>query len=239
MNKIKSFTLIEILVSSLIFVVVVTTGVSAFALVRSSNEKTDDVRLADQCSRQVREKLSEIERTAQISPRVNAIQFNTDKTGFSLVAVTSTGGLSEGESTSSQYEGVALFDTPSTKFKAFYKKDGLYYLGSYTRAATYSFASNDSPIMSEDCMAFSTAPEGSIDLSSYNFEQPFKVYFEKHYPDYDQSKQEDVIYKIILNDLAYRSNKGGTRVEDEGSSIERSSTSKIFVELTNSARKLW
>jgi hypothetical protein len=91
--------------------------------------------------------------------------------------------------------------------------------------------------MSADCAAFQTLPEGLAWTGDFN--KPFKVFYQKHYPDYDANKNEDKIFKIVLEDLVFRSTDNGQLVEDEVSSSEKQTTSKLFADLTNSSRKLW
>jgi len=51
--KFKSFTLVEILVASMIFMIVIVVSVSSFGMISRSSVKTDDLRLTNQCARQV------------------------------------------------------------------------------------------------------------------------------------------------------------------------------------------
>lgn len=230
MRKIKSFTLIEIMVASLIFLVVVSTATSAFALIRSSNMKADDVRLADQCARQVREKLSEVVRANQLQSRIAGVQYSS--TGrFTLV---------ESDNTNTDYIGVAVFDSETTA-KVIYKSAGIYYIRDYelSTPSTIRATTNNRPIiMSADCLAFGEKPDNMV--WSGDFVKPFKVYYQKHYPDYDATKKEDKIFKIVLSDLVFRAHDNGSiDVEDEYSSVQKQTISKLFVDLTNNSRKLW
>ncbi len=230
MRKIKSFTLIEIMVASLIFLVVVSTATSAFALIRSSNVKADDIRLADQCARQVREKLSEIVRANQLQSRIAGVQY-TSTGRFTLV---------ESDNNNTGYIGVAIFDSETTA-KVIYKNVGIYYTRDYELSTpdTIRPVTNSKPmIMSADCLAFREKPDNLV--WSDDFVKPFKVYYRKHYPDYDSTKPEDRIFKIALVDLVFRANDNGNLdVANEYSSVQKQTVSKLFVDLTNNSRKLW
>lgn len=227
-KKVKSFTLVEVLVAAMIFLVVAATGVAALALIRRSNEKTDDVRLADQCSRQVRDMLSEQVRSAHSKSRLVGLVTNGSR--FSIV---------DSDDSNSNYVGVGIFKN-DTDVTAIYKALNTYIIREYSldTPTTIRPKVNVFPkIMSDECLSFENLPVG---LSWYgDFVKPFKVYYEKHQPDYDISKPEDKIYRVVLEDLVYRAKDGSVQVEDEQSSFENKTTSKIFANLTSSSRKLW
>ncbi len=228
MKKVKSFTLIEVMVASLIFLVVSSTAVSAFALIRKSNEKTDDIRMSDQCVRQAREVLSEVVRANQSQSRIAGID-SSDPNRFTIT---------ESEDQNTGYIGVAIFES-ETSVKAIYKISGIYYIGDYTldTPTTIRRRANSSEIMSSDCLAFQNIPIGLV--WSNDIAKPFKVYFEKHYPDYDANKIEDKIYKVFLEDLVYHASDDGFSIADEVSALGSNTMSKLFANLTSSARKLW
>jgi len=236
----KAFTLVEILVSSLIFVIVVSVGVSSFALIRRSNEKADDMRLSDQCVRQIRDYVSErVRETAK------------DYDGAKIKAIIASGNtfsLAEYEKTdfASRYPngvaGVALFKA-NNAFEAIYKRDGVYKKGDYTvsgSGALINFSSNDINVASSDCAAYVSAPAAaSADLDGYQFTSPFRVYYLEHQPDYDGTIK-DKIYKVEIDDIIFRANKNGQEgVETPETSYTNHTFSKLSVDATNSARKLW
>lgn len=228
MKKFKSFTLIEIMVASLIFLVVSSTAVSTFALIRKSNEKTDDIRMTDQCVRQVREVLSEVARANQSQSKIAGIS-SSSPNHFTIA---------ESEDQNLNYFGVAIFEN-ETAVKAIYKIAGVYYIGDYTldTPTTIRTGTNTPEIMSSDCLAFQSLPPGLV--WSNDIVKPFKVYYEKHYPDYDANKPGDKIYKVLLEDLIYHAKDDGFSIADEVSVLGSKTMSKLFVNLTSSARKLW
>lgn len=228
MKKVKSFTLIEVMVASLIFLVVSSTAVSAFALIRKSNEKTDDIRMADQCVRQTREVLSEVVRANQSQSKIAGISSSNPNRFI----------INESEDRDIYYFGVAIFES-ETSVKAIYKISGIYYIGDYIldSPTTIRSRANASQIMSSDCLAFQSLPPGLVWFN--DIVKPFKVYYEKHYPDYDASKSGDKIYKVFLEDLVYHASDDGVTIADEASALRSNAMSKLFVNLTSSARKLW
>lgn len=51
--KLKSFTLIEVMIASYVFMIVIMMVTSSFAMIRKSNENSDDSRVTSSCARQV------------------------------------------------------------------------------------------------------------------------------------------------------------------------------------------
>ena len=114
--RLKSFTLIEVMIASYIFMVVILMVVASFAMVRKSNENSDDSRVTSNCSRQVEDIFRSAVKSANFGkPLIKGIVYNGSK--YTLIS-TSTSGL----------VGFATFEDPQdpdiskVRIKTFVKK---------------------------------------------------------------------------------------------------------------------
>lgn len=76
MAKIKAFTLIEILIASSIFMVVAISSAAAFAMVKKSNNKTEDLRIANDCARQVEDFIKNEVRSASSGEKIKGLKYS-------------------------------------------------------------------------------------------------------------------------------------------------------------------
>jgi len=78
--KTKSFTLIEILIATVIFMSVVMVAVAIFAMVKKSNETSGDMAKTDECVRQIENFTGAVFRSASyITPRIMAVEKSSGK----------------------------------------------------------------------------------------------------------------------------------------------------------------
>jgi len=240
MMRAKSFTLIEILLASTIFAMVIATSMASFLMVKNSNYRSDDLRTAQGCARQLRDFVSAFARSA--SPkgdRLEGIKINGGN--YSLVPLT--------ENTSSSVTDFVGFAVHSDEnnFNIIYKKqlsDGSYTFETsaspvaINSTGIYSFQSSDRAVITSVCSAFTDSDTEGY-FSDYSFATPFKVYFEKHSPDYTSNNQSDKIAVVNFRDVVYRSlDKDGVTLSQKYS-IDKKSFGNVDLTVTSSARPLW
>ena len=131
--RLKSFTLIEVMIASYIFMVVILMVVASFAMVRKSNESSDDSRVTSNCSRQVEDIFRSAVKSANFGkPLIKGITFGVSSgvSKYTLVS-TSTSGL-VGFAT---FEDPQVSDISKVKIKTFVKKPET--IGSSTLSSYY------------------------------------------------------------------------------------------------------
>ena len=192
----KSFTLVEILIASLIFMMVAMTAAASFAMVRRSNDKADDVRITSECARHLESFLTAEVRNSAYKWRVLAIDCTDPAT------TCETYHLKRMSRVDSDYAGVALFPSEpgaGKKYHVIYKwhtvdqnKDDTYRykeinfpndtaITSYLdQPAQYTdILSNGQLVHADDCFGF----KGQVDFGTFsdNFNRPFKLKADEHY----------------------------------------------------------
>lgn len=117
-SALKAFTLIEILVATYIFMVVIMMVTSSFAMIKKSNDNSDDTRIVNNCAKQVEETLQSLVKSSSFgSPTLMGI-LRTDDV-YTLKKV---------DEVSSSLDGFATFEDPlssdvsQVRIKTFYKK---------------------------------------------------------------------------------------------------------------------
>lgn len=118
--KIKSFTLVEVMVASYVFMVVMVMVVASYALIKKSNESSDDIRITSTCSRQVEEIFRSAIKAANFGkPLIMGIDFDAGSNKYRL----------RDPSLASSLAGFATFEDPGVsdqsqfKIKTFVKKN--------------------------------------------------------------------------------------------------------------------
>jgi len=223
--KYKSYSLVEILVASMIFMIVIVVSITAFGMIKRSNTKADDLRLTNQCARQVEDYVGSQIRSSNSGKRIMAIEGTSTYIFRDL----------ESEFDDHHYPGFALFKSDG-EFTIIYKTidnaDGINY-GSYrTQNGTYATGqdadgktisltpSSGSIIAPQSCSAFTTEAEDYI----LKPENPFQI--RKTGPD-------DNTIEVVLKDAVYRRD-----VETQEISLYNKSFSGIFLRVSNSIKQL-
>jgi type II secretory pathway pseudopilin PulG len=83
--KLKSFTLIEVMIASYIFMIVIMMVTSSFAMIRKSNENSDDTRVTSSCTRQVEDVFKSAVKSANFgTPIMKVITYNDNDIEYKL-----------------------------------------------------------------------------------------------------------------------------------------------------------
>lgn len=181
--KIKSFTLIEILIASVIFMGVMVIAASSFALVRRSSEKAEDIRVASTCARQVEDFIKSQTISSNYGGRIMALSGctpNGASPGLSCKLYPPAS--SEGQA---DLYGVAFFLNETT-YKILYKyvpvdkSDAGYYLdekstGTFNFGAVKDVNVNGKLLHSSSCKAINSNVTGGND-------SPFKIDYSMRFP---------------------------------------------------------
>lgn len=224
-KKVKSFTLVEILIASVIFVAVATIASSSLSMIIASSNKTDDLTKSENCARQVSDYVKALAVSDHYGNRMKIVV--SPEEGKFVVK-------DWGETISENYTraiGLAFFDSPST-FKIVYKQDGDYLIQSgnvYNSNSDYrySFNTDNSAINSNDCQFFQDAAGGWGQLKDadgqqiYDFSNPFAITREIQIQAAQSPtnlRLEDSgnrIYLVSLKDVVYRAGELGSQIATE------------------------
>ena len=233
--NIKSFSLIEILVASMIFMVVVIMTVASFGMIQRSNEATSDLSNTSECARQIENITSSVFKSASYrQPRVMSIVLNSGV--YSLDEVDSVG-------EPVRAAGFAVFEKSSTegeiKMSAIIKKIdvdenlwGYYYKTVEIPESSSEEDLNDvlnssdtgttfQPIHSNVCRALSSG----IDEDSNNYEKPFKISLTNPYGGGPSSLSGNSVYYLTLNDVIF--SKFSDQTKDD------KTASRVYLEVIN------
>lgn len=231
MKKAKAFTLIEILIASVIFATVAIIASSSLSMIIATNNKTDDLTRSENCTRQVSDYVKSAVYSDHFGQRIRMIELNGRNfrlKEFGKINTENTG----------RFSGVGYFDSPST-FRAIYKdSDGMYYV-----SASINYVSDEeeyplpaigsvSSLHSDDCRFFTGNPPGwgVTDAGSniiYNFDKPFLIIRHKQAQLGDLTQSKNRVYTINLRDVAYRASESGGEVTNQ----ESANSSNIFSRL--------
>jgi type II secretory pathway pseudopilin PulG len=227
MKKLKSFTLIEILIASYIFVMVIIMAVASFAMIKRSNDTSDDIRLTSQCARDLEDFVSSRVRSSVDDPRIMAVKLSADGSIFNLIT----------PGAGSKYSGVAVFKKTSSPDKitvrAIYKKgDGYFYqeqeVASSSLSTTTFSTVNEAKLNSDDCSAAVSNPAGATP------ETPFAIASSSSYKKGPASGvSSPPIFTITLDDLFYR-RLGGTSQENP----DNKALSRVYINVVNDLRAI-
>jgi len=230
-EKIRGFTLIEILIASLIFVTVAVMAVAAFASAKKSNDQSSDMRVINECNHQIGDLLRAKVQGADIEKRIYGL-IKTDTDTYKLEKPSS---LRDGKN----YTGLAVFES-SNQFTPIFKQDGAYF---YTDNPIEMnpdpiFAYNFTPVRlgSQDCQTYVSQ---SVPGAAIVKDKPFLVkqinYFTVSGVPGDE---QDKIYSINLRDAIYRARDTQMVIEDEQGSHEKGIYSILDINVVNSVRPL-
>lgn len=224
-KKVKGFTLIEILIASYIFVMVIVMAVASFAMIKRSNEVSDDIRLTSQCARDLEDFVSSRVRSSVDNPRIMAVKLSADGNTFNLITPGAEG----------KYSGVAVFKLSSSPDKitvqTIYKKgDGYFYQEQDTPSSSLSatISVSGTKLNSNDCSAATSNPVGVITAT------PFAIASSSAYNKGPASSVDSPpIFTITLDDLFYR-RLGGNSQE----SAENKALSRVYISVVNDLRSI-
>jgi len=236
--KTKAFSLIEILIATIIFMTVVMVAVAAFAIIKRSNEITSDLAKTDECSRQIENFSGSIFRSASFGdPRVMAVVKNgenillknldnyqdgeTDAMGFAIFEKATVMG---------KIKLTIIFkkiDPDAKKTGYFYKSANVNALDAMDGMNLNNFLSvNIQKIHSSGCIPLQTEGE-SVEFWG-KFDKPFHLKLSYPYEGGPASQIGKRIYLLTINDLIY-SSFSSQEAEDK-------SISKLYVEVTNNIK---
>jgi len=116
--KLKSFSLIEVLIASYVFMIVIMMVTSSFAMIRKSNENSDDVRITSTCARQVEDVFRSAIKSANFgSPAVMGIKYD----GVKYTLADATGTYVSTLSGFATFEDAKDVDSSKIRIKTFVK----------------------------------------------------------------------------------------------------------------------
>lgn len=212
--KIKSFTLVEILVASAIFMSVVVIAVSSTAMVTRSGARSDDLRRTMQCARQTEDYIVQMVRSSGWGERLFALR-NTG--GRLLLAAPETGG--------ENYPGLVVFPGEG-RFLAIFKEGGQYLSrrGSVgddmSDGQTLPLSDGpDEPLHPASCAALEGVAIGGGDFLDH-LDEPFLISTSKG--------GVQPVYVVVLEDAFYRAGQ-----ETRESALEKNLFAKIYLKVTN------
>jgi len=225
MKKLKSFTLIEILIASYIFMMVIMMVVASFAMIKRSNDTSDDIRLTSQCARDLEDFVSSRIRSSVDGPRIMAVKLSDDGNTFNLIT----------PDAGSKYYGVAVFKKSSSPDKitvqVIYKKGDVYFYQEQEVAS--SSLSAAIPVLgtklnSDDCSAAVSNPAGATPKT------PFTIVSSSSYEKGPASRvSSPPIFTITLDDLFYRRLGGNSQEAPDNKAL-----SHVYVNVVNDLRKI-
>jgi len=234
-KRLKSFTLVEILIASLIFITVLMIVAASFALIKKSNDKTDDSRLADTCSRQLEDYLKARIVSSNNGGRIMAL---TDTGGFKLVpplkvnAANIIGFASFVED--GKYE-IILKDNANLQYRVFERN----YSGQYNFTLEHALSGLDPSggraVASSECR---TMPSSNA--------KPFIINISARFPKtmptataFSLSEIADLVYGIRLEDTFFRHLGASADFAAEAQAAdEKKTTSRVMLDVTNSISSL-
>lgn len=235
MKKIKSFTLVEVLIATVIFASVAVIATSSASMIISSTNKSDDLTKSEVCIRQV---YDYVRASIQSSnPNHRFMPVTQSGTTFQLVTF---GDVSS--ENSKEFVGIAYF-TQKEKLRIIYKSAGAYYQSAeqnYNSSPTATYVqdrSTDGKIHSDECSFFTASPMGSA-WAEYDFAKPFTISRNADVQRGDLSKSENRSYLINLKDVAYRSKSAGKTIINEADAQAGQIFSRLDLTVSESLKSL-
>ena len=245
--KTKAFTLIEILIATILFMTVVMVAVASFAMVKRSSEITNDQAKTDECSRQIEDFTTSLFRSAnvgdpvimavvrsgerkllrdlsEIDARDEMAAGETDAIGFAVFEASST----QGEIILSVIFKDVDTDGENTQNTGYYYKSGSFDQADITDKAnlTSYLGSGLQKIHSSSCTPLKS--EGSDVGFAGDFSNPFHLRLSFPHEGGPASQIGKPIYTMVINDLIFSS------LSDQ--SAEDKSISKLYVEVINNIK---
>lgn len=242
--KIKSFTLIEILIASLIFVSVMVVATTSFALVRRSNDNSEDMKIASSCARQVEDFVKAQIKSSSFSGRVMAIDFDTTSGQYKIYPITQKMST---EKKSVNVAGIVLFPAAG-KYVAIFKKitatDSSYYFDQRTgdldinKVHTIDFLG--SKIHPETCKGMTP---GSKVAGS---DKPFKIVLQTRYPEATPAASSslttdqlgNLVFEVKLDDLLFHYLGGNIDTEAQGAREDSKKVIRLNLDVENSVSSI-
>lgn len=236
-KKIRSFTLVEILIASVIFAVVATIAASSLSMIIATSGKTDDLTASENCVRQVNDYIQAMASSDHYGQRLRVMTL-VEENKFQIKE---WGKVTEENWT--RAAGIAFFDESSV-FKIVYKKDGQYLIqdnNTFNAAENfeYSLNSSNSAIHSDDCRFFTNVAGGWDTLKDadsrplYDFTNPFVItrnigiQTAQSPTNAALNDSKNRVYSVSVRDVAYRAQDAGTAISTE----DDAKTSNIYSRL--------
>ena len=236
-RKYKSFTLVEILIASLIFVSVMVVATASFALVKKSNENTDDLRAASSCARQIEDFIKAQVKSSSFGPRVMAVDLDPSDGKYKIFPIT--------QKMNTNLAGIVLFPT-SDEYVILLKQvtasDASYYFeqktGILDMNKVHPISSLGNRIHSDSC-------RGMTGAAVANSDRPFRVSVRPRYPastpvassSLAAGQLNSLVFEVQLDDLLFRYMSGN--VDDEASKARDSQKIiRLNLEVGNSVNSI-
>jgi len=197
MKKIQAFTLVEILMASFIFMIIVTVGVSALSMMRKTSESSSDLSAAAGCARELE---------GFIRPKIQQAQFGDKFYGIVLGSPYTVEEIPANKT--SQYSGIVILNSKNKATLIFKSTLGVYWFAEVDSTDLSKIQdklddnielNGGARIQSDSCLAFtpSGSQEGSLLAFGLDFTKPFKItktpisdsfYYRATMTDYDFSR---------------------------------------------------
>lgn len=235
--KIKTFTLIEILIASLIFVSVMVVATSCFALVKKSNENSEDLKIASSCARQVEDFVRAQIKSSSFNGRIMAIDFETTggSNSYKIYPIT--------QKMDANVAGIVLFPVEG-KYVVIFKKvndsDSSYY---FEEISSNLDMNKITPInflgkMIHPDLCKGMTPSSGVAASG----RPFKIALEPRFPaatpaasaSLTADKLQELVFEISLDDLLYRYVSGDVNTEARNARLETKKVIRLNLDVENS-----
>ncbi|OQA52635.1 MAG: hypothetical protein BWY43_00424 [candidate division WS2 bacterium ADurb.Bin280] len=232
MKKIKSFTLVEILVATTIFAIVAVIASASSSMIISTTNKSDDLSKSEVCVRQV----YDFVRAAISSSDSNMRFYPAELAGTSRFQLKLFGDVPPENEAS--FPAIAYF-VSSEKFRIIHKLGDSFFLSDELEfnknLSTYYNVSSSKKIHSDDCSFFIPSP---APISGYDFVKPFTITRNQNIQMGDLTKSENRSYLIHLKDIAYRSKQGGEDVVTMSEAWESKIFSRLDLVISESLKSL-
>jgi len=237
--KLKGFTLVEILIASTIFTIVIMTAVSSFALIRRSNYKSEDNKIAASCARQIEDFIKAEVISSSTSPRIELIkQSSNNRNKYDIFSVP---GFDDypvlGLALFQGGQVKLIFKDPSRSANGHIYRYRSMPLADYTDHVkpgvniNSALVNGSSPLFSEECRTKDEA-------------ETFRVKFREKYPVQTvtpTSDTSDDIYEVQMEDTVFRFIIGadaGNLSEQWAQAQSKGTVSRINLDVTNSINRI-
>ena len=213
--KIKSYSLIEILLASMIFMVVIFMVVSSFGMIKKSNENTSDLANTTECARQIENIATSIFKSASYhQPRIMPVVFNNEsyRLGEELSADNPVQAVGFAVFEKSSKEGKIIVSVIVKEIDADSGASGYYhdttemFESSIKGGATIGLNAPDNgfklqPIHSNECRALMV--NETYEGFEGNYDKPFEIRLNSPYSKGPSSLLGGSAYSLKLNDMIF------------------------------------
>jgi len=221
MKKVKSFTLVEILIATTIFAIVAVIASASTSMIISTTNKSDDLSRSEVCVRQVYDYVRAAISSTNSQKRFMSAE-NFGPAQYKLVLFGDD--LTENKE---NFPAIAYF-TAIEKFRIIYKSGDSFFeseeIGFNKNLSTIYNVSSAKKIHSDECSFFQPS---STTPPNYNFAKPFLITRNQDIQEGDLAIDKNRSYLINLKDIAYRSRQTGADIVSQDEAWE----SKIFSRL--------